>query len=62
MNTKDDIKNPASSRIRRIENGWILSIGDCMSTYPVEYTFTSAETLANFIQQNFRLPPKEDKP
>lgn len=62
MNTKDDIKNPEHCRIRRVENGWILSIGESFGCGPVaEYVFTSQGALADFIKSNFRLPPKEDK-
>lgn len=64
MNTSDDIRNPENCRIRRVENGWVLSVG-----YPewsgcgplAEYVFTSQGALGDFIKTKFRLPLKEAK-
>ena len=62
MNAHKDIKNPAYSSIRRVENGWILRIGDDFNQGcgPLaEYVFEKTCELAAFICSNFHIPCKE---
>ena len=62
MNAHKDIKNPAYSSIRRVENGWILRIGDDFNQGcgPLaEYVFARPDDLADFICNNFHITDKE---
>lgn len=62
MNTEQDINNPAYCSIRRVENGWVLNIGEPGMGYEplARYVFSTATDLALFVQ-NFYLPNKTFK-
>lgn len=64
MKTHDDPRNPARTRIRRVDNGWIMTVGydywEGGSQPVAEYVFTDGKVLGAFIAENFELPAQED--